>query len=89
MENEVTFKPTFIQLSSISGIVLIFVWEVLKHYTHWEQRTCFVLAALPVLTILDLFADVPLRRKVKRAIGTLAIVAIIYVSWGIWPAVWR
>ena len=80
------FLPTPDQVGMLSGIVLIFFWEVLEHYTHWDFRACFLLAALPVWVTQGLLFKTPPK---KWAIQVGLSTVVLYFGWELLSRVWK
>jgi hypothetical protein len=78
LENKARFGLTFIEIALFGGIALVFLAGVLTHYTHWEARTCFIIAAIPTLTTQNLFTKLPPRKKIFREVQILVVLAIVY-----------
>ena len=80
------FIPDSNQTGMLSVIVLMFLWEVLKHYTHWDFRICFLLSALPIWVAQGFLFKTPPK---KWAIQVVVSVIIIFFGWELLTRVWK
>lgn len=80
------FMPDANQIGMLSGIMLMFFFEVLKRYTSWDWRICFLVVALPTWVAQGALLKTPLK---KWAIQVLASLVFCYIAWELLTRVWK
>lgn len=84
MESTSKFGLTDVELSIAGGSALLFLAEVLVHYTNWSQPTCIALAALPVQTAYFLLSSLHWKKKAIHGSVHLLVVAVGCFVWWSW-----
>jgi cytochrome b subunit of formate dehydrogenase len=84
--NAAKFGLNSSEIGFLSGIVLIFLCEVLNRYTHWDLRICFLLVAIPIWVAQGFLFRTPPK---KWAIQVVVSVAICYFVWELLNLVWK
>ena len=80
------FMPDANQLGMLSGIVLMFLFEVLRRYTSWDWRICFLVVAIPIWIAQGFLCKTPPK---KWAIQVLASLAVCCVAWELLNLLWK